>query len=125
MTDREGRGRRGRRPGAEGGEGTGGPEPLGKALSEYLRKHGLDAEVEGHRVVEGWTELVGDRIAGVARPTGVARGILYVEVASSAWMNELDLMRRDILERVNEGRTHRIERILFRLAERPSGSGPS
>ena len=99
-------------------EGAHGPTPLGEALGAFLKKHGLEAEVHGQSALARWDEVVGERIARVARPTGVARGVLFVEVRSSAWMNELTLMRRDILARLNAGQGEaRIERIVFRLAE--------
>lgn len=98
--------------------GAHGPTPLGDALGAFLKKHGLEAEVHGQSALARWEEVVGERIAQVARPTGVGRGVLFVEVRSSAWMNELTLMRRDILARLNAGQGEaRIERIVFRLAE--------
>lgn len=103
--------------------GHGGPSPLGEALGEFLRKHGLEGEVEGQAALSRWEDVVGERIAGVARPTGVARGVLFVEVESSAWLSELNLMRHDILRRLNAGEGGTVDRIVFRLAEeRRSGS---
>ncbi len=114
----------------DGGEH--GPTPLGEALGSFLQKHGLDREVKGQEALSRWDETVGDRIAEVTRAAGVARGVLFVEVASSAWMSELNMMKRDILARLNAGRdgVERIERIVFRLAEGPleeggGGSGPA
>jgi len=95
-----------------------GPTPLGEALGDFLRKHDLEQEVAGQAALVRWEEVVGGRIARVTRPTGIARGILYVDVASSPWMSELTLMRHDILARLNAGRKEgRVERIIFRLAE--------
>ncbi len=112
------------RRGSEPGKGReGGPTPVGQALGEFLRKHGLEGEVEGQAALARWEEVVGERIAGVARPTGVSRGVLFVEVASSAWLAELTLMRHDILRRLNGGEGGKVDRIVFRLAEeRRSGS---
>jgi predicted nucleic acid-binding Zn ribbon protein len=99
-----------------------GPTPLARALAEFLRKHDLEGEVAGQAALSRWDEVVGRRIAAVASPVAVARGVLYVEVRSSAWLSELDLMRKDILARINAGqREGRIERIVFRLAEDPDG----
>jgi predicted nucleic acid-binding Zn ribbon protein len=104
----------------------GGPERLDELLGSFLKKHGLEDEVEGQAAVRDWDDIVGERIARVARPTGLSRGVLYVEVRSSAWMNELNLMRHHILARLNAGRERgRVERILFRLAETPSGEDGS
>ncbi len=46
--------------------------------------------------------------------------VLIVEVRSSAWLNELDMMKDEILRRLNEGRDEgRIEAIRLVLAEQP------
>jgi predicted nucleic acid-binding Zn ribbon protein len=108
----------------DGGMRGGDPTRLGDALGAFLRKHGLDEEVAGQEAVERWAEVVGERIAAAARPTGMARGVLYVEVRSSAWMSELSTMRREILSRLNAGRKEgRVERIVFRLGEDPPHAG--
>lgn len=106
----------------------GDPSRLGDELAAFLREKGLEEEVEAQSVVEEWEELVGERIAGVAQAVAAARGVLFVEVRSSAWLAELSLMRRDLMARLNAGRRKgRIERIVFRLSEGeddgPGGSG--
>lgn len=100
-----------------------GPTPLGDALGAFLRKRGLDREVKSQELLSRWGEVVGERIARVAQPSGVARGVLYVEVRSSAWMSELTLMKSELLRRLNAGAGQgRVERIVFRLAEDPESS---
>lgn len=113
--------------GPGGSDGPRGPrrgEPvrLDELLGDFLKKHGLEDEVEGQAALERWPEIVGERIAAVARPTGLARGALFVEVRSSAWITELATMRHEILARLNAGREQgRVERIVFRLAEETEG----
>lgn len=107
-----------------------GPVPLGELLPGFLRKHGLEGEVEAQEALARWDEVVGPAIARVAHPTGVSRGVLFVEVRSSVWMSELNLMRRDILARLNAGEGGgRIRRIVFRIAggpdPEPVRQGPS
>ncbi len=110
------------RSGGGGGEGppSHGPVPLSDVLPEFLRKHGLEGEVEAQEALARWDAAVGSAIARVARPSGVSRGVLYVEVRSSAWMSELNLMRRDIMARLNAGLDQgRIRRLVFRLRGDP------
>jgi len=96
----------------------GGPTPLGEELAAFLRKHGLEDEVEAQSVVARWDEVVGPKISEAAQAVGVAQGVLFVEVRSSAWITELNFMRRELIARLNAGRTKgRIERIVFRLGE--------
>ncbi len=107
-----------------GGEGSagapkGGPERVGELLKGFLERQGLREEMLRAQVVEDWAGRVGEIIAGVTRPRYVSGDVLVVEVRSSAWLMELNLMKRDILERLNEGRREgRIEKLVFVLADR-------
>ena len=64
---------------------------------------------------------VGEAIARVTRAQGVREATLIVEVRSSSWLMELNLMKEEILRRVNEGRQEaRIEKIVFVLSGGPN-----
>ncbi|HUF50062.1 MAG TPA: DUF721 domain-containing protein [Longimicrobiales bacterium] len=90
------------------------PVKLGDALQSYLRDSGLDEKVEAAAVVPEWETRVGDAISAVTTPVRVHNGALIVAVRTSAWLMELKLMEREILRRINEGRSRgRIERIRF------------
>lgn len=92
------------------------PKQVREALQKYLEKSGLGEQIEAASVVPEWAERVGPAIAAVTEPIRVAQGTLVVGVRSSAWMNELKMMEREILGRVNAGRSKgRIERIRFQM----------
>ena len=130
--------RRGDRSGDRGGDRGGdrsGDRGMGKVdevLGGLLRSLGIHHEVARQEVLERWPEVVGERIAAVTRARSVARGILFVDVRSSAWITELNLMRHELLTRLNAGAGEgRLERIVFTQAEdagagfgRESGSEP-
>jgi predicted nucleic acid-binding Zn ribbon protein len=110
--------------GSGGGAGDDGAARVGDILGGLLRKLGLDEELAGQEAVSRWNEVVGERIAEVTRARGVSRGTLFVEVRSSAWLSELSLMRRDIMSRLNAGRSRgRIEKIVFVLGEEREQEG--
>ncbi len=99
------------------------PDRVGNLLAEVLRKLGLDKELERQGALARWDGIVGERISAVTSAVAVSKGVLFVEVSSSAWLSELNLMRRDILERLNAGAGEgRVERIVFSLAERAAGA---
>jgi predicted nucleic acid-binding Zn ribbon protein len=100
-----------------GVDGAPGPEKVGKLLGEFLEKKGLRGSVLQAKAAEEWDERVGEGIARVTRARGVRGGALVVEVRSSAWLMELNLMKQEILQRVNQGRQEApIENIVFVLA---------
>lgn len=92
------------------------PTKVAEALAGYLEKSGLGDRIEEVATVDGWSERVGERIARVADPLRVDRGVLFVGVDSNAWLMELRMMEVDIRRRLNEGRTRgRIRQIRFVL----------
>lgn len=95
-----------------------GPERIGELLGSFLEKKGLREALDRVDAAEEWQERVGEAIGQVTQARGVSGSTLFVEVKSSAWLMELNLMKEEILARVNEGRTQGlIERIVFVLAE--------
>ncbi len=53
------------------------------------------------RVQEVWEGTVGPAIASCARPTAERDGVLTVACDGAVWAQELDLMARDLLPRLN------------------------
>lgn len=90
------------------------------AVAAALAFHGITDQVRAGRVLTEWSDLVGPKIAQRTRPDGVTDRILWVEVASSAWMHELNLLRpqllRGLLERLGEPAL--FDELRFRLAGR-------
>ena len=79
------------------------PEKLGVALSAFLARRGLDVKLEPLRVLEEWPAAVGSRIAKVTRAVTIDKdGTLVVEVRTHAWMQELSLLERELLQTVRE-----------------------
>lgn len=80
------------------------PVAVAEALRAYLDRAGLTRRLSQAQVIPDWVALVGPQIAAVTTPERVTPdGTLFVRVATSAWMNELQLMAPDILARINRG----------------------
>jgi predicted nucleic acid-binding Zn ribbon protein len=69
---------------------------LRAALDEAAPKTRL-AAVQG-----AWDEVVGERIAAVARPLAERGGEVLVGCSDSVWAQELDLMQEQLLRRLRE-----------------------
>jgi predicted nucleic acid-binding Zn ribbon protein len=92
------------------------PIPIGEALKRYLARAGHAKRVAQAQVIPDWPRLVGPQIAAVTQPESVAPdGTLFVRVATSAWMNELQLMAPQIMAAIN-GRGGRIKTIRWLLS---------
>jgi predicted nucleic acid-binding Zn ribbon protein len=78
------------------------PEPVGEAVRRFLREHGLARRVEQVSALDAWPRAVGPAVAAATRALSVAAdGTLLVGVRSSAWMNELTLMERELIAALN------------------------
>jgi len=81
------------------------PVAVAEALEGYLKRAGLARRVGQAQVIPDWPGLVGPQIAAVTSPESITPdGVLFVRVATSSWMNELQLMTPDIMARINAGR---------------------
>lgn len=95
-----------------------GPVKLGEMLAEVLEERGLRDQVRRMEVLDLWPELVGEHVARVTRARGVEDATLFVEVRTSAWLMELNMMKGEFLKQVNDRLQEApIERIVFVLAE--------
>jgi predicted nucleic acid-binding Zn ribbon protein len=88
------------------------------AVAAALELHGIADQVRAGRVLTEWAELVGPRIAQRTRPDGVVDRVLWVEVATSAWLHELSLLRPQLLGGLRErlGEPAVFDELKFRLA---------
>jgi predicted nucleic acid-binding Zn ribbon protein len=90
------------------------------AVATALQVHGLSDEIRANRLITEWTELVGPKIAQRTRPEGVTDRVLWIEVATSAWLHELNLLRpqlvNGLLTRLGEPRL--FDEVRFKLAGR-------
>jgi predicted nucleic acid-binding Zn ribbon protein len=95
------------------GRGSRKPERVQDLLSEFLEREGVGKDVALASAVEEWGGKVGPKIAAVARARSVMDGTLVVEVRSSAWLMELNMMKGEILRRVNQDRDVAVEKLVF------------
>lgn len=77
------------------------PVTLRHALEQMLERLGIGDRVREYEAVAVWPEVVGERIAEVARAARIRRGILVVEVASGPWRQELQMRKADIVGKLN------------------------
>jgi len=95
-----------------------GPIRLGDVLGSVLEKHGLRDQIKHMAALDLWPEVVGEHIAAATEARSVSEATLIVEVRSSGWLMELNMMKGDLLRRVNERLPDApLQRLVFVLAE--------
>lgn len=82
-------------------------------------KSGLADGFQRWRLEKQWPEVVGATIADQTLPVAFERGILYIWVRHSAWMQQLWYFREPIKDKVNEylGKAW-VQQVKFTLSRR-------
>ena len=81
---------------------SGSPEPIESILERVSTSLGLGMKVKQYKIWEVWDSVVGEAIARQARPQQVRNMILWISVSSSTWMQQLEFMKKQIVNRLNE-----------------------
>lgn len=77
------------------------PAPAGSVLDALTRTMGVRDRLEPYRVWKVWAEVVGPQTAQHAQPFRLRGGVLEVLVDHPVWMQQLQLLKPRILERLN------------------------
>ena len=77
-------------------------ERLGDVLGKSLKRLELAPRLDEYGVWPVWNEVVGNPIARNAQPEKIRNGTLFVKVASSVWMQQLQFMKELITEKLNQ-----------------------
>ena len=74
---------------------------LGEVLHRALKRREVFVPFEDRKLTEIWERSVGRQIASRAYPENIRRGTLFVKVSTSVWMQELHLMKKEIIAKMN------------------------
>lgn len=78
------------------------PAAAGAVLDALTRKMGVHERLEPYRAWKVWAEVVGPQTAQHAQPFRLRAGVLEVRVDHPVWMQQLQLLKPRILERLNK-----------------------
>ena len=76
--------------------------PAGDVINSSLKKMGLDKKTREYRAIILWPEIVGKQIANATKVERARDGVLRVTCKTSAWANELTMLRAEILKKIDE-----------------------
>lgn len=77
------------------------PSTARKIIEGLFSQLGIADKIEQHRVWLIWKECVGPQIAAQASPLRIRDNILEVRVSHPVWMQQLQLLKPRLLERLN------------------------
>lgn len=71
--------------------------PVRDLVKNVVNYYRLNADIRQEQLFAEWSSFVGDRIGARTRPETIVDRTLIVEVATSAWLHELRLIRPKIV----------------------------
>jgi predicted nucleic acid-binding Zn ribbon protein len=91
---------------------------LSVTLVQMLKAQGLESRLQEYRVIGQWEKAVGKVIARHAQPCSLRGKKMTLVVDSPAWMQQLTLLKPEIVEKVNRRLGHNaIRDIMLKLGE--------
>jgi len=66
-----------------------------------VKSLGIQKKLQEYDAVVFWEKVVGERIAQMTKATRILQGILFVQVKTSTWRNELTLRKKEIIDKLN------------------------
>jgi len=90
-------------------------QTLSEILGESLKNLQIDGKINETRVMDAWSDVVGPVIAAHTGNKYVSRRILYVQMDTPIVRNELQMMRQNLVEKLNKAAgADTIKDIIFR-----------
>jgi hypothetical protein len=78
------------------------PLQLAALLEAVFAGKPAERRMRESKVWQVWAEAVGAQVAGKSQPASFRDGTLTVRVSGSAWLQQLSLMKQDIIHHLNE-----------------------
>ncbi|MEX1140100.1 MAG: DUF721 domain-containing protein [Bacteroidota bacterium] len=75
---------------------------LGPAIEDLLGKLGIGRKIREYDAVAHWAGAVGQQVAKVTEAQSIKNGVLLVRVSNGPWRNELQMLKTDIIRKLNE-----------------------
>ena len=77
-------------------------EHISTVIRQYLREEGLETQLNQHRLIDSWAEVMGQ---GIVRYTGnifIKNQTLFVQIKSSVLKQDLMMARTSLVRRLND-----------------------
>jgi predicted nucleic acid-binding Zn ribbon protein len=75
---------------------------VGNIIEKVMKDLGIFSRFNEQKSILLWDAIVGERIAAKTKALYTREGKLIVEVENSTWMNELQFLKGEIIEKLNE-----------------------
>ena len=77
-------------------------EHIAGALKKFIKKQGIENEINQQKAIDVWAEAVGKKIKEHTEPVDVRFGVLTVKTSSPVWRQELQFQKKSIVDSINK-----------------------
>ncbi len=77
-------------------------QKINTVIKETVYSLQLEKRLNQYKLMSKWEEVVGKNIARNATPSYIRANTLYVETSSSAWAQELNLIKKELIRKLNK-----------------------
>ena len=89
---------------------------IDEILKNTLKNVSLEKTFKVYPITQRWEEIVGPHVASKTQPDMVMGDTLVISVVNSSWMNELQMQKKTILDKLESlGLAAGIKNIRFRI----------
>jgi hypothetical protein len=74
---------------------------ISQLLPDLLQEKGWEQQLDLHAIFPRWKEIVGEEMDEYAQPLKIERGVLWLEVANSSWLQQLQYEKVELLDTLN------------------------
>jgi|SaaInl8_200m_RNA_FD_contig_21_1661934_length_579_multi_6_in_0_out_0_2 predicted nucleic acid-binding Zn ribbon protein len=94
------------------------PVHIGAILTEVLKNCHSESYAELMHLRTSWESIVGRGIAGNTKPVAFKGKLVFVNVLSSIWLQQLQFLKKDIIRNINDTLGHNfVEDIKFNVGQ--------
>lgn len=96
---------------------------LGDFLHNTLKRRKINLDMADTSLVDTWNKSVGEVITAQTFPFKLKNNTLFVKVSNSTWMQQLQFMKQDIIDKVNPAFADKtVKDIYFSIGKIPTPS---
>ncbi len=74
---------------------------ISRLLPNLVHERGWEIQLDLHSIFPRWTELVGEEMNEHAQPLKIERGVLWLEVVNSSWLQQYQYEKLELLDTLN------------------------
>lgn len=74
---------------------------ISKLLPSLVHEKGWEKQLDLHSIFPRWEEIVGEEMNRNAQPLKIERGVLWLEVVNSSWLQQYQYEKMELLDTLN------------------------